>query len=163
MKKAPIPKNESERIDSVKSMNILDTQQEERFDNITKKAVEDLEVLISTISIIDSEREWFKSCQGLDFKEAPREMSFCGHALIAEKTVLIVEDALKDEKFSDNPQVINPPHIRFYAGVKLFNRKDRMPVGVFCVKDTKPRTPSIEEIGKILDLAQLAEEELNKK
>jgi GAF domain-containing protein len=161
MKKAPLPKNEDTRIQSVKSLEILDTGREERFDEITKKAINDLNVLISTISIIDKDREWFKSCQGLNMTDSPRDISFCGHALL-ERSVFIVEDTLKDDRFEDNPQVINPPHIRFYAGVRLFNKKDKMPVGVFCVKDDKPRKPSVEEIGKILELAELAENELNK-
>lgn len=161
MIKAPIPHDEEKRLESVRNLNILDTKEEERFDIITENAVKELKVPISTITIMDKDREWFKSCQGLDVRESPREISFCGHALVSE-SVMIVEDTLEDERFKDNPMVVNAPHIRFYAGVRLFNRKDRMPVGVFCVKDTVPRKFSMDEIAKLLDFAEKAEEEINK-
>jgi len=162
MKTAPIPEYEEARLQSVQSLNILDTELEERFDEITKRAVQELKVKISTVTIVDKDREWFKSCQGINLQEADRATSFCGHAIL-EDSVFVVEDTLKDERFFDNPQVIGVPFIRFYAGVKLFNRKDRMPVGVFCIKDTEPRTLSIDEVGKLLEFSQLAEDQLNKK
>jgi GAF domain-containing protein len=163
MQKAPIPENEEERLRSLESLKILDTEREERFDKITKKALKDLDVPISTITLIDRDREWFKSCQGIEQTQADRENSFCGHALLDKRDVFIVEDTLKDSKFSDNPQVLNDPYIRFYAGIKLFNKKDNIPVGIFCIKDKTPRELSIEEIGKLMSLAKQAEEELNKK
>ena len=141
-------------------MAILDTEPEERFDRLTKEAVEKLHVPISTITILDENREWFKSCQGLDEKENKREISFCAHALLA-KDIFIVEDTLKDPRFADNPMVINPPHIRFYAGMALLDHKTGQPVGVFCVKDTKPRKLSLQEMGILIDLANRAEKELN--
>ena len=160
MQIAPIPKDENIRIEAVHRMAILDTKPEERFDRLTKEAVDRLKVPISTITIIDSKREWFKSCQGLDEKEGERAVSFCGHALLAQN-IFIVEDTLKDDRFKDNPMVIGHPFIRFYAGIAILDHKTGQPVGVFCVKDTKPRMFSISEINILIDLADRAEKEIN--
>ncbi len=141
-------------------MAILDTKPEERFDRLTEEAVAKLKVPISTITIIDADREWFKSCQGLDEKQGGRDVSFCGHALLA-KNLFVVEDTLKDPRFADNPMVVNAPYIRFYAGMALLDQKTGQPVGVFCVKDTKPRQFNLEEINVFMDLANRAEKELN--
>ena len=161
MIKAPIPEDEEKRIEAVHRMAILDTKSEERFDVLTREAVEKLKVPMSMVSILDRDREWFKSCIGFDKKEGERDVSFCGHALLATN-IFIVEDTLKDSRFADNPMVTGDPFIRFYAGVALFDHKTRQPIGVFCVKDTKPRKLTSEEIEIILDLANRAEEELNK-
>ena len=160
MKLAPIPKNEKERLAAVKKLSILDTVPEERFDRITKEAVDRLKVPISTITIVDENREWFKSCQGLDQTQGARDVSFCGHAMLSD-SIFIIEDTLKDDRFADNPMVVNPPHIRFYAGVMLKERKSNLPVGVFCVKDTKPREFSSDEVGTLIELAHRAEDQLN--
>ena len=158
---APIPDNEKLRMEAVHRMAILDTKPEERFDVLTRTAVEKLHVPISMVSIIDSYREWFKSCAGLNQKEGQRVVSFCGHALLA-KNLFVVEDTQLDPRFKDNPMVTNFPFIRFYAGVALYDRKSHQPIGVFCVKDTKPKKLTADEMGTIIDLASQAEEELNK-
>jgi GAF domain-containing protein len=160
MKEAPIPEDEAERLQALKRLGVLDTLNEERFDYITREAVEDLNVPISTISIIDKEREWFKSCQGLDKGEDDRSTSFCGHALLAQK-LFIVEDTLEDLRFSDNPHVIKEG-IRFYAGMALHEAKTNLPVGVFCIKDFKPRKLAPYEVALFLKLGKEAEKELNK-
>jgi GAF domain-containing protein len=162
MQKAPIPTDEEVRIEAVHQMAILDTASEERFDVLTKLAIEKLHVPISTLSIIDSDREWFKSCVGLNTKEGDRGTSFCGHALLA-KYLFIVEDTLKDPRFSDNPNVAGSPFIRFYAGVALMDHKTFKMVGVFCIKDIKPRILTLEEIAILINLADRAEKELNLK
>ena len=161
MQPAPIPNNEQERIEAVHRLAILDTKPEPRFDVLTKTAVEKLKVPISMVSILDSEREWFKSCVGLDQKEGERAVSFCGHALLA-KDMFIVNDTLKDPRFADNPLVTGFPFIRFYAGIALLDYKTGQAIGVFCVKDTKPRVFSLEETAILMDLADRAEKELNK-
>jgi len=161
MKEAPIPDNEKERMEAVHKMAILDTKSEDRFDNITKEAVEKLKIPISTITILDSKREWFKSYQGLNKREGERAISFCGHALLV-RNIFFVEDTLKDPRFADNPMVIGSPYIRFYGGIALIDRKTGQSVGVFCVKDTKPRTLSAEEVDIFISLADRAEDELNK-
>lgn len=162
MQPAPIPADEAKRLEAVHRMAILDTAPEERFDRLTKEAVEKLHVPISTITILDANREWFKSCQGLDEhqRENNRAISFCAHALLA-KDVFIVEDTFNDPRFADNPMVVDVPHIRFYAGIALLDRKTEQPIGVFCVKDTKPRQFSLNEINMLMDLADRAEKELN--
>jgi GAF domain-containing protein len=153
MKTAPIPSYEYDRICALEDLKILDTATEERFDAITKEATERFAVPISTITLVDKDREWFKSVQGLDDREGPRDISFCGHALISE-IVLIVEDTLLDPRFSDNPMVVGEPNIRFYAGKSLYEKKSKLPVGVFCIKDTKPRVLSLKDIDDFLLLAK---------
>lgn len=163
MQSAPIPENEKERLQKVMELGILDTKPEERFDVITREAMKAFNVPMSTITIIDDHREWYKSCQGLDTKEAPRKVSFCAHAMLT-KDVFIVEDTLKDDRFKDNPMVLGEPYIRFYAGVSLsLYNNDSINIGIFCIKDTKPRTLSIKEISLLIDFATRAEVELNKK
>lgn len=161
MQKAPIPSNEEQRLCSVYDLNILDTKNDERFDRITNEAQKKFQVPISTITIIDKEREWYKSAKGTEKKEQERDISFCGHALTS-KVMMIIEDTLKDERFLDNPSVIGHPYIRFYAGKSLFNRKTGLPVGVFCIKDTKPRKFDLNEVNDFLEMATQAEDELNK-
>lgn len=162
MIKAPPYPNEEERLKVLQEMGILDTGTEPRFDALTREAVKLFKVKISSISILDRDREWFKSCMGLDATEGPRDISFCGHALTSE-SVFVVEDTTKDERFKDNPYVIGAPFIRFYAGVVLRERKSKFPIGVFCIKDNKPRKFEIDDISKLLELAEKAEDELNKK
>lgn len=161
MKSADKPNNEKERLEAVHRLNILDTKPEERFDVLTKEVIKKLNTPISTITILDENREWFKSCQGIDNKENSREISFCSHAMLSS-VLFIVEDTLKDPRFADNPMVINPPYIRFYAGIRLLDHKTGLPIGVFCIKDTKPRKLSLKEINILLDIGSRAETELNK-
>ena len=160
MQRAPIPENEKERLEAVHEMAILDTEPEERFDHITREAVEKIHVPISTITILDKDREWFKSYQGLSKREGERAISFCGHALLT-KNIFFVEDTLKDPRFADNPMVVGYPYIRFYGGIALVDHKTGQYIGVFCVKDTKPRTLTAEEVEIFIDLADQAECELN--
>lgn len=162
MEVSPIPKNEEDRLKALYNLALLDTSPEKRFDDITKEAIEKLKVPFSTITLIDKEREWFKSSQGLDSKEGARSTSFCGHALLAS-SIFVVEDTLKDPRFADNPMVIGKPYIRFYAGVGLLDHKSGLPVGVFCIKDIKPRKLTLDEMDILIGLASRAEIELNKK
>lgn len=162
MQIAPIPDNEKERLEALHSLAVLDTNPEERFDNITNEAILKLKVPISTLTLIDKNREWFKSAKGVSNKEGDRSVSFCGHALLASN-IFIVEDTLKDDRFKDNPMVVGKPYIRFYAGISLRDYKTHLPVGVFCIKDTKPRKLTLDEINILMDLASRAEKELNNK
>jgi GAF domain-containing protein len=155
------PAYEPERLHAIRHLNILDTPPEERFDAITKAAAEELQVPISTISIVDANREWFKSCVGTAATEGPRDVSFCGHTIVSGK-IFVINDTLKDARFADNPQVTQPPHIRFYAGVTLHDHATHLPVGAFCVKDTKPRELTLQEFNALLQYADKAEYELNK-
>lgn len=162
MRYAPIPANDAERLKVLYQKDILDTPAEPRFDALTKEAAERLGMPISMVSIIDKEREWFKSCYGLGASEGPRNISFCGHAMLASD-IFIIEDTWEDERFKDNPQVVSAPFVRFYAGIALHELGSGYVLGVFCVKDRIPRKLSVTEIGIFLDIAQRAELELNKK
>ena len=115
MQIAPLPTNERERLISLYALNILDTPPEERYDRITRLAKRVLDMPIVLISLVDRQRQWFKSSQGLDTPETGRDVSFCAHT-IHEFKALIVADASVDERFSDNPLVAGAPYIRFYAG-----------------------------------------------
>lgn len=130
MQQAPIPKFEDERLRALQSLNLLSTLPEERFDRITRSASKALNAPISTISLIDDKREYYKSRVGIEQTGGDRGASFCGHT-IAYGKVFVVEDTQKDPRFADNPQVKGPPHVRFYAGVTLHDRSTRLPVGAF--------------------------------
>ena len=161
MQKAPVLANDKERVCALEGLKLLDTASEERFDRLTKEATSRFSVPISTITLIDKDREWFKSAQGLQAKEGPRNVSFCGHALISQ-IVMIIPDTLTDSRFADNPMVKGDPFIRFYAGKSLYDHDSKLPVGVFCIKDHKPREMSTKDLNDFLDLADRAEKEINK-
>jgi len=159
MKPAPIPKNEKERLTSLYALMLLDTKPEKRFDRITRIATKIFNAPISTLTLVDQNREWFKSVCGLKQKEGNRAISFCGHALLTNN-IFVVPDTKKDTRFSDNPMVIGKPYIRFYAGVPIMSA-DGQRLGVFCIKDVKPRTFSKEDKNILKGLASWAEIEIN--
>lgn len=159
MQPAPIPANEKERLAALEKLKILDTPAEERFDRITAVAAHLFKVPISTVTLVDSNREWFKSCYGLDNGEGERAISFCGYAMLADG-IFIIQDTKADPRFADNPMVLNAPFIRFYAGVATFSA-DGYRIGTFCIKDTKPRNLTEEQIADLKALAAWAELELN--
>ncbi|MGA8740708.1 MAG: GAF domain-containing protein [Terracidiphilus sp.] len=157
MQPPAFPSDESSRIEALLALNILDTQPEERFDRLTRLAKRVFNVPYSTISMIDTHRQWFKSIQGLTLCQTSRDISFCAHAILYDD-ILYVENALKDERFHDNPVVVGDPKIRFYAGCSLDVNGFKM--GTFCVFDKKPRPFTAEDRQLLKDLAALAELEL---
>ncbi|MCC7160327.1 GAF domain-containing protein [Candidatus Nomurabacteria bacterium] len=159
MKEAPIPENEKKRLASLYKLGLLDTKPEDRFDNITETATKIFNIPISTLTLVDAKREWFKSCIGLPVREGDRAISFCGHALLANN-VFVIPDTKKDKRFKDNPMVVGKPFIRFYAGVPIMSA-DQNRIGVFCVKDTKPRKFSKNDKEILKNLASWAELEIN--
>jgi GAF domain-containing protein len=159
MIEAPTPKDEAERLKSLRALGLLDTPPQEAYDRITRIATRLLGTPMSTLTLIDSDREWFLSLQGIAERQGPRSRSFCGHALLADD-VMVVPDALKDPRFDGNSLVVGPPYVRFYMGKTLYSL-DGQRIGVFCVKDVKPRVPSDDEIQDLRDLAAWAELEVN--
>lgn len=137
MKAAPIPANEPERLASLQDMLLLSTPDEELFDRVTRTTKRVFDAPIVLVSLIDAQRQWFKSCIGLDVRETPRDISFCGHA-VADDRMLVIPDAAADTRFADNPLVTGAPHIRFYAGRPVRNLAGYA-VGTLCVIDRKPR------------------------
>ncbi len=112
---APIPDNEPERISSLRRMLLMATPDEEIFDRIVRMAKRVFNVPVALITLIDTNRQWFKSCIGLAERQTSRDVSFCGHAIMSDD-LFIVPDATKDARFSDNPLVVGEPHVIFYAG-----------------------------------------------
>ncbi|RDU96274.1 GGDEF domain-containing protein [Trinickia dinghuensis] len=158
MQKPAHPSNEAARIALLRSLDILDTPPEERFDRLTRLAKRLFDVPISSVSLVDSDRQWFKSCIGLSVTETPRDISFCGHTIL-DDDLFVIEDAQADPRFSDNPLVTGSLGVRFYAGCPLTLHQD-IKVGAFCIVDTKPRTFDAEERGLLRDLGRIAEREL---
>jgi len=155
---APLPHNEKHRLQALRELLILDTPPEERFDRISGFAAKEFDVPIALVSLVDRDRQWFKSSFGMDLCETPRDISFCGHAITMSET-LVVQDALKDARFADNPLVVGAPYVRFYAGALL-----RLPygqvVGTFCIMDRRPRVFDRLDIAILGGLRDLVVEEL---
>lgn len=144
MKIAPMHENEAERIRSLIELEILDTPPDEAFDKLTRLAASLCGTEISIVSLVDSERQWFKSRVGLEATETARDVAFCAHAILKDE-LMEVPDALADERFKSNPLVTNFPHIRFYAGVPLKDGKG-LPLGTLCVIDSSVKV--LEEFQK---------------
>ncbi|WP_288380621.1 GAF domain-containing protein [uncultured Massilia sp.] len=143
MIKPPMPENEQERLALLHELLLLDTPPEQRLDKIVEFASTEFEVPICLISLVDTNRQWFKARVGVDVCETSRDVSFCAHALGGD-AVLVIPDALLDPRFHDNPMVTGEPHIRFYAGAPLIMR-DGLAIGTLCLIDTRPRT--IDAVG----------------
>lgn len=135
---AQIPDNEAERLNALREYSILDTLPEKDFEDITKIASEICQTPISLITLIDAERQWFKSKIGIDSAETHRDHAFCAHALNTPNEILNVKDSREDKRFADNPYVTGDPNVVFYAGVPLVNQ-DGYALGTICVIDQKPR------------------------
>lgn len=155
MKPAPIPHNEAQRLASLQDMLLLSTPDEELFDRVTRTTKRVFDVPIVLVSLIDAQRQWFKSCIGLGARETPRDISFCGHA-VAEEQMLVIPDTAADPRFADNPLVTGAPHIRFYAGRPVKNLAGYA-VGTLCVIDQKPRVFDQAERDQLDDLASWVE------
>lgn len=153
-----IPKDEKQRLETLNALKILDSAPEERFDRITRMAKRMFGVPISLVSLVDSDRQWFKSKQGLDADETPRNISFCGHAILGDE-VFDIPNALKDERFHDNPLVTDAPHIRFYAGHPL-KAVNGHKLGTICLIDQEPHNLNEDDKLLLRDLALMIEQEI---
>ncbi len=134
-----IPKDEKKRLEALLGYSILDTMPEPEYDDITYLASHICKTPISLISLIDDERQWFKSHHGLDATETPKELAFCAHAINDKNNILIVPDSRNDIRFFDNPLVTGSPNVIFYAGIPLVN-KNGFPLGTLCVIDNQPNS-----------------------
>lgn len=158
MKSPEIPENEQGRLSALQELDILDTGREERFDRLTRLASYVAGTPIALVSLVDQYRQWFKSRVGLDAEQTPRDISFCGHAIL-QPGVFEVPDAAQDPRFNDNPLVTGDPAIRFYAGVPLELESGHV-VGTLCVIDQVPKTLSEQQQALLKDIAQAVVEEL---
>ena len=157
-----LPDDESDRLDALRQLLILDTEPEERFDRIVAFAASEFDMPIALISLIDAERQWFKARVGLDVCSTSRDVSFCGHAIhaIHARQALVIEDALLDRRFFDNPLVTGEPRIRFYAGMPLHVAGSASAIGTLCLIDRRPRTLDAVERAIFATLRDLVVEQL---
>ena len=158
MQTAAIPGDEGSRVDTLYDLRILDTEPEERFDRLTRLAKRLFQVPIALVSLVDENRQWFKSGQGMNTSETSRDISFCAHAILGDD-ILLVPDATLDERFHDNPLVADDPQIRFYAGCPL-KAPNGNKLGTLCLIDREPREFSEEDKALLRDLTRMAEQEL---
>lgn len=160
MQSPAIADNEQERLQALHELELLDTQAEERFDRLTRLARQLFDVPIALVSLVDAERQWFKSRQGLDVCETGRDVSFCGHAILGEE-IFEIGDASKDPRFADNPLVTGAAQIRFYAGAPLMTSKGYV-IGTLCIIDSRPRQLSAAERVALRDLADAVVAEVDR-
>ena len=154
----PIPRDESERLQTLQDLNILDTGPEEGFDRLTTLAKDVFDCAITLVSLIDDDRQWFKSSTGLDACQTSREVAFCNYTILNDD-IFEVPDAVADMRFKDNALVTGDPHIRYYAGAPIFVEGRR--IATFCVIDTVARAPMDERQRRMLfSFAEMAAREI---
>ncbi len=144
MPPAPIPANEAQRLEALARYDILDTEFEESYNELAEIAAYICNTPIALITLVDKDRQWFKAVVGVDVRETPRDVAFCAHAIHSPQ-VLVVPDATQDQRFADNPFVLQEPHVRFYAGAPLVTR-DGFILGTICAVDLCPRELSQHQI-----------------
>lgn len=158
MQAAPLPDNEPARLAALYELLILDTPPEERFDKIVQFAAGEFDMPIVLVTLVDLDRQWFKARVGTQVCETGRDVSFCAHAILHDE-IMVVEDALQDPRFADNPLVTGAPHIRFYAGAPLA-LPSGLRLGTLCLIDRRPRTLDALDLGILGTLRDLAVMEL---
>lgn len=151
--KAALPVNELLRIQALHDLAVLDTPREQNFDDVAQVAMQLCDVPIAVVSLVDRDRQWFKSCLGLDAEQTPRDVAFCAHAILNPDDVLVIEDATKDLRFVDNALVTGAPFIRFYAGAPLITNEG-FALGTLCVIDYKPRRLDQGQLNSLKALAR---------
>nr|MDZ8043941.1 sensor domain-containing diguanylate cyclase [Nostoc sp. DedQUE02] len=151
----PLPDNEAERLKALADYNILDTLPEQAFDDLTALAAYICKTPIALISLVDADCQWFKSKVGLKGSETTKDWAFCSHAILQSEDILVIPDAIKDDRFNNNPLVKGNPKIRFYAGVPLIT-PDGLPIGTLCVLDTIPHHLSYQQLDALRRLGRQA-------
>lgn len=152
------PPLEAERLTALRALGLLDTATDERFARYVRLARRLIDVPIAAVTLVDAERQWFKHREGLAVAETPRDVSFCGHAIV-ERGVFYIPDAQADSRFADNPLVTGEPHIRFYAGCPVYV-PGNLAVGTLCVIDTRPRALDTDQLASLRDLADCLQREI---
>ncbi len=142
--RAPLPANEAERLELLHSLALLDTPAEQDFDDLTLIATQVCQVPVVAMTLIDTDRQWFKSSVGFSMSEIPRDIAFCSHTLLSPHQLTLVQDARLDARFADNPLVTGPPGVRFYAGAPL-STPEGLVLGTLCLMDVVPRSLSLEQ------------------
>lgn len=140
---------------------VLDTEPEEQFDTMTAYCASRFDVEIALVTLVDTDRQWFKSACGLASRETARDVSFCGHAILEDR-VMVIPDARADDRFHDNPLVTGPPYIRFYAGAPLVLASGHR-VGTLCLIDAEPKRFEGEDLAHLRELAEVVARELEKR
>jgi GAF domain-containing protein len=156
---APLPSDEETRLNALRELDLLDTDAEDRFDRITERACERFGVPIALITLVDRDRQWFKSHRGIDQAQSPRDQSFCAHAILGPD-VMQVTDVLDDPRFADNPAATGPERVRFYAGAPL-TLENGSRVGTLCIADHRPRVLDNTELDALGHLADQVVTALN--
>ena len=155
---APIPANDNERLQALRDLLILDTPPEQRFDRIVEFAASEFDVPVALLTLVDGNRQWFKARFGIPICETARDISFCGHAINGTE-IFVVPDARVDERFVDNPMVINDPCIRFYAGAPLLMPSGHA-VGTLCLIDRRARKLDKVDLSILSTLRDLVVQEM---
>ncbi len=153
MIEAPIPEIEFQRLEELRAYDVLDTEPERAFDDLTLVASRLCDVPIALVSLVDEDRQWFKSKQGLAVCETPRGVAFCSHAILQPESAMVIPDATKDPRFFDNPIVTGEPRVIFYAGAPLVTATG-MALGTLCLIDNRPREISPEQVDSLRALAR---------
>ncbi len=153
-----IPSDEAQRLNALKHLELLDTPPTERFDRITRLACDLFDVPIALVTLVDKDRQWFKSSQGYSTRQTQRNLSFCGHTILSDE-VFVVENMRRDLRFADNPMVTGEPRVRFYAGCPIAT-PDGYRVGTVCVLDKRSRRFGEKDARQLRDLAALVEASL---
>lgn len=157
----PRPSNDAARVAGLRGLGLLDTGPEERFDKVTRTAQRLFNVPIALVTLVDEDRQWFKSNQGLGVPETPRDVSFCAHA-INDSDVMVIPDAALDARFAENPLVTGDPHIRFYAGYPISSAEGHK-LGTLCIIDRQPREMSAQDEQSLRDLGAMVEAEIRRR
>lgn len=153
MQRFPLPPNENERLEALRSYQIMDSIPEEEYEELTMLASEICHTPVSLITMIDENRQWFKAAVGTEIRETPKEHAFCTHTIMNHEEIMVVRDLRLDPRFSDNPLVTGSPNVVFYAGVPLVNN-DGFALGSLCVIDLEPKELSMQQLRSLKILAR---------